>query len=372
MSDAQMDDAINAVVSSQSQAPVDGGGDVGVDVGDPVVQQSTTVERLSKELGELRVVVRQQQAQIDRLISLLGVQSGVPSDVPGSAAGGPSGESSALPSNEGPFTVVARRAGRRGRSSQSSAVAAGASVPPATGPVPLSDDFKRSVVSAVYQDFIDHDRRSRNVIVSGLAAVDGTDDKTRFAELVFNEFGRIPDIVRCRRLGQPDASRVRKLLVVLKDPTEADYLVQRAKQLRQSTRAEVRTSVFINADVTQAEAHAAYVKRCERRRRAEEMRTTRTRAQQIQRSTMDASDAASTIRDTAGPVPGTSSSSSSIGASLLERLLRVAATSGTSLDVPTVGTGVDGNPAAAADPAAAVTAAAASADGGSGGDGGSD
>lgn len=376
VSGAQMDDAINAVASSQSQASVvvggGGDGDAIVDVSGPVVQQSTTVERLSMELGELRVVVRQQQAQIDRLLSLLGVQSGVASEVPRSATGGPS-DQSAPPSNEEPFTVVARRPGRRGRSSQSTAVPVDASEPPAAGPVSLSGDFKRSVVSAVYQDFFDHDRRSRNVIVSGLVAVDGTDDRTRFAELVFNEFNRIPDIVRCRRLGQPDANRVQRLLVVLRDPTEAEYLVQHARRLRESARAEVRTSVFINADVTQAEAHAAYVRRCERRRRAEEMRATRTRAQQTRLSTAGTSAAASTShasRDTAGPVPGTSSSSSS-GAGLLERLLHVAATGGAAHGGPMSGAGVDGNSAAAdADPAApAVAAAAAAAGGGGGSDG---
>jgi hypothetical protein len=364
-----MDDAINTVASSQSQASMVGGdGDVDVDVGDPAVQRATTVERLSKELDELRVVVRQQQAQIDRLLSLLGVRAGVPSDVPsdvpGSVTGGPSSQSSqtAPPSNEEPFTVVARQGGRRGRSSPSSAVPVSASVLPAEGPVSLSDDFKRSVVSAVYQDFFDHDRRSRNVVVSGLAAVDGADDKTRFAELVFNEFGRFPDVVRCRRLGQPDASRVQKLLIVLKDPTEAELLVRGAKQLRRSTRAEVRTSVFINADVTRAEAHAAYVERSERRRRAEGMRTTGTRAQ---RSTTGVSAATSTAaRSAADPVSGTSSSSS--GAGLVERLLRVATTSGTAPGGPTGGVaGGDGSAAAAA----AVAAAAVAADGGRGGDG---
>ena len=51
--DAHMDDAINAVASSQSQASIGDGDGVDVDVGDPAEQRSTTVERLSKELGEL-------------------------------------------------------------------------------------------------------------------------------------------------------------------------------------------------------------------------------------------------------------------------------------------------------------------------------
>ena len=132
--------------------------------------------------------------------------------------------------------------------------------------VSLSASLRRAVVSAVYTDFEEHDRRSKNVVINGLQT--SSADKNAVQELCLKEFGYTPAIVKCQRLGRQQEGRIRPLLVVLKSTTDAEHLVKNAKNLRRSTNAQVRSSVFINADLTKAEASAAYQRRCRRRQLA--------------------------------------------------------------------------------------------------------
>ena len=134
-------------------------------------------------------------------------------------------------------------------------------------PAPLSSALRQAVVSAVYRDFEDRDRRNSNVVVSGISSSD-VNDVTSVDQVLQHEFGRSYGIVRCRRLGREIPGKIRPLLVTMQTVPEAQYLIQSAKQLRQSSNEYVRKFVFINADVTKAEAFAAYQNRCERRRRA--------------------------------------------------------------------------------------------------------
>ena len=91
----------------------------------------------------------------------------------------------------------------------------------------------------------------------------------------------------CRRLGKADRTQNRPILVALSSAEDASFLIRNARLLRQSENNFVRTSIFINADLTPAEALAAYESRCARRqRRAEQL----AKAAQRQQSELMESD----------------------------------------------------------------------------------
>ena len=131
-------------------------------------------------------------------------------------------------------------------------------------PSALSAPFRQAVVSAVYADFEEKDRRAKNVVISGLSA-SSLSDKSAVENLCYTEFGFTPKVTRCRRLGQPRTDRVQPLLVVLESVTDAEFLVKNARSLRQSNDPRIRNSVYVNADLTKAEALTAYQRRCRRR-----------------------------------------------------------------------------------------------------------
>ena len=77
-------------------------------------------------------------------------------------------------------------------------------------------------------------------------------------------------MVRCRRLGQPQEGKCQPLLVTLDSQIQAEFYIKNARELRNSSQSEVRENVFINPDLTQAEARAAYELRQRRKQRRHE------------------------------------------------------------------------------------------------------
>jgi len=90
-------------------------------------------------------------------------------------------------------------------------------------------------------------------------------DKSCVEKLCYTEFGITPQVVKCHRLGQSRPGRVQPLLIVLRTAEEAEFLIKNAKLLRQSRDPSVKSFVYINADLTKAEALTAYQRRCRRR-----------------------------------------------------------------------------------------------------------
>ena len=70
----------------------------------------------------------------------------------------------------------------------------------------------------------------------------------------------------CRRIDRQTDERLQPLLVTLESPNTS-YLVANARLLHGSRDQLVRQNVFISADLTPAEAKAAYEIRCRRRER---------------------------------------------------------------------------------------------------------
>jgi hypothetical protein len=103
-------------------------------------------------------------------------------------------------------------------------------------------------------------KRKRNVVVTGLKPVDGVADEDLFDELCESCLPVKPALVqgRCRRLGTEQPGKIRPLLVTLRSDDNAAELLQSAKLLKNSTDG---AGVYINEDLTPAEAQAAYGRR---------------------------------------------------------------------------------------------------------------
>lgn len=127
-----------------------------------------------------------------------------------------------------------------------------------------TDTLQQSVVAAVYVDQERKKRRETSLIVTGLPPVAGKIDKELFVDLCSSELNVMPDVVSVKRLGHAQ-SKVQPLLVYLKLADEAKKIINSAKLLRRSSVPVVRDSVYINQNLTKAEAVAAYQVRVQRR-----------------------------------------------------------------------------------------------------------
>ena len=139
---------------------------------------------------------------------------------------------------------------------------------------------QESVVAAVYVDSQRRQNRATNFIVSGLPPSDVRPDQNAVIDLCRREFNEVADVVHCKRLGKPIAGRVQPLLVVLKTAAQAVRIISAAKNLRQSTDPHTCQHVYIAANLTKAEARAAYEVRCERRQAAERRKKLQLQQQQ--------------------------------------------------------------------------------------------
>ena len=116
-------------------------------------------------------------------------------------------------------------------------------------------------------------RKAKTIIVSGLGATSGLDDKDAVAKLLRVELDARPQIVYCKRLGQPTQGRVRPLLVAMSRAEDAAWIISNAKQLRNSRVRAIRDSVYINANLSKEQSRDAYEQRCKRRTTAEQRQT---------------------------------------------------------------------------------------------------
>jgi hypothetical protein len=141
---------------------------------------------------------------------------------------------------------------------------------------------QETVIAAVYVDNQRRLNRAANLVITGLAVSTVLSDQQAVVELCSSEFNEVPEVVYCKRLGKPLDGRVQPLLVVLKSIDQATRLLSLAKSLRQSANEQTRRDVYISANLTKAEARAAYEMRCERRRQAERRTTQLHQQNQLQ------------------------------------------------------------------------------------------
>jgi len=142
-----------------------------------------------------------------------------------------------------------------------------------TNTVPPAVDHT-DIAVVVQRTVRDIARRKRNVIISGLPeptcdseAENRLADETAFHMLCEENLTVKPAMVPrgCRRLGRYDGHRPRRLLVHLTSESSVSSLLTVARELRQSGERYIAENVYINPDLSPAEAQDAYEKRQRRR-----------------------------------------------------------------------------------------------------------
>ena len=133
-------------------------------------------------------------------------------------------------------------------------------------------NLQQSVVAAVYVDQSLKKRRETSLIVSGLESAPGKPDSELFSCLCSDELHIQPDVIKTERLGIGNSSsgKPRPLLVILRGIDQAQQLISSARLLRRSTNPAIRDKVYINPNLTKAEAEAAYLLRVKRRMTAQQ------------------------------------------------------------------------------------------------------
>jgi hypothetical protein len=127
------------------------------------------------------------------------------------------------------------------------------------------ESFQQAVVAAVYVDQTLKKSRERRLVITGLKSTSAQTDEESFDALCRTDLRIQPDIVFTKRLGRPIAGKIQPLLVTLKQAEQAQEIIKSAKLLRKSSDAVTRSSVYINPQMTRAEAEAAYQLRLHRR-----------------------------------------------------------------------------------------------------------
>ena len=168
----------------------------------------------------------------------------------------------------------------------------------------VKNEFQREVRTVLN----DSDRRSRNVVISGLAIDNDRDDCELVTELFEQEFSMKPVLSTqsCKRVGKMSNTGPRRLLVNLRSSSTADELLKNAKKLRSSSDSYIAGSVFINKDLNPDEAKLAYELRV--RRRAERQASSSNQASQL--STSSRQTASGTTSGVNSAPPGVPTDSS--------------------------------------------------------------
>jgi hypothetical protein len=220
-----------------------------------VEQLTTSLSALSSEVKLLKSLFGFEDAvlQTNNASGVLVEQHSAASDASSTDPSGSVVASAQL--DRSTFADVARRA-------PVAPFASRAAVPP---PPTLDAQLRRDLVSAVYVDMQSTQRRARNIIITGFPTATRGSEAEHVEDFLDVEFQRRFDIVNCRRVGKPYPGKLQPLLVTLANERQAAYLVDNAKRLRASSTSYVSQSIYINADMTRAQAKAAYDIRCRRR-----------------------------------------------------------------------------------------------------------
>ena len=123
----------------------------------------------------------------------------------------------------------------------------------------------KEVAAVMYKEQINKTQRENSFIVSGLPAVDDKPDGERIEQLCLKEFQESVNLVSCKRIGHQLPGKPRRLLVYLRSRDQAHKIIQTAKILRQSEDLYVSNNVYINPNLTEAEAKAQFEDRQRRR-----------------------------------------------------------------------------------------------------------
>jgi hypothetical protein len=132
-------------------------------------------------------------------------------------------------------------------------------------PKKIMNPFQQAVLTTVNSENRRKIARQANVVISGLPSSSTTTDTELAQHLFRDELSIQSNIVSCQRLGKPSPGKTQLLKVCMSDTSEAAEILAAAKRLRHSDDNYICQHVYINRDMTQSEAEAAYNERCRRR-----------------------------------------------------------------------------------------------------------
>lgn len=216
------------------------------------------VARLRSEIEQLKNTVSTLTGQLSFVLSYIGVTTGKPDDDQFPSLSTANSNPATSSTNTNTSAACPPTMAQVVKQSLQT-------VPPSTT---LKGQLTKDLLSAVYVDFESKKRRSNNVIISGFPEGVNGGDRYSVENFLQVEFPAIDPgfkITGCRRLGICIEGRVRPLLVSFESTSEASFLLQNARCLRKSTTSYVREGIYINPDLTKAEAAAAYELRQKRR-----------------------------------------------------------------------------------------------------------
>ena len=128
------------------------------------------------------------------------------------------------------------------------------------------------ILRMVHVDLMSKDKKRKNIVISGLQPSDQHNDDHLVHQLLF-EYWKIPltSTITTKRLCRDlKNGRVQPVLVNLPDETTANTIIDNALILRKSLDATIRSTVFVNRDLTKGERLAAFELRQKRRKSNEQ------------------------------------------------------------------------------------------------------
>jgi hypothetical protein len=120
------------------------------------------------------------------------------------------------------------------------------------------------ICMVVHRTLRDAAKRKRNVVITGLSEESTTNDREAFIGLCERFLSTKPYVIGCERLGPSVNGRTRKLLVRLATEAAATDLLRAAHRLRRAPDPSL-SNIYINADLSPAEAKMAFEARKRRR-----------------------------------------------------------------------------------------------------------
>ena len=171
----------------------------------------------------------------------------------------------------------------------------------ATDKTPINSDkfnSKQEILKIVSKELRIKELKARNVIVHGLCQTD-EEDSDLFQAFCFANIDLTPEVKACRRLGDKLENKIQPLLVTFHDAEAASLILNKAKVLRTSKNAYVRSNVYFNPDLTKAEANEAFERRS--KKRLSQKQTNGVEMKDITDTDVQASQSTSNGTDTSPP-----------------------------------------------------------------------
>ena len=127
---------------------------------------------------------------------------------------------------------------------------------------------REDLMAAIYIEQKNKAKRASSFMITGLQTDNVKGDTELVVELCRNEFNVDVDIASTKQVGQLRDAKPKLLMVNLRTESEAQHIISSARQLRSSLDSNVKANVYINANLTPAEAKASYELRQRRRQAA--------------------------------------------------------------------------------------------------------